>query len=78
MEWTENERKLAKICVELVLTYKDNLKFFQYKNIEDVTKWVADQLYQNGFPNIPVGMNWVYLTTKEIADEYRKAHPTDI
>lgn len=64
-KWTQREQKLAQICFELALTMHTSGDHFRDKDVSYVAKWVADQLNQCGFRNIPIGSSWGYLVEEE-------------
>lgn len=63
--WTEREQRLVKICFELAITLHTSGEYFKGKGIPYVAEWVAEQLNQCGYRNIPVGSSWGTLIEEE-------------
>lgn len=68
-----NEQKLIDIVFSVAETVR------QYKDLkngsqEHLMEWVARQLFESGFPTVPIGSTWGILTTEE---EYKQYYKTD-
>ncbi len=47
---------------------------FKGKPTEEVAKWIATQLNDCGFYNIPIGSCWGVPVSKELYEKYKKEH----
>ena len=71
-EMDSKEQELVNLCYSLVLVSTSD-KVFCKKSNEEKAEWVREHLNAMGFPTIPMGARWGYLTTPEMFNDY-KAH----
>lgn len=71
--WTKREQTLVDICFQIALTLHTNGDPFRFKKNSEVAEWVADQLNQCGFPNVPVGSSWGHLVEEETFKKIKDA-----
>lgn len=61
-KFTSNEQKLVDCCFSFALM---SVEYMKGKTHEEIATWVASNLFDLGFPTIPVGMSWGKLEERE-------------